>query len=77
MQEFHTDNQLDEIRKIAHTWKGFCAPYGFATLGVVAGELEQKLKAQDQDVDVAQYIEFIDDYLGAASDHQKIKPLDV
>ena len=42
-----TDKNYDSARKIAHNWKGFCEPYGFAGLGLLAAELEVALKAED------------------------------
>lgn len=29
--------------QIVHNWKGFCGPYGFAGLGLIAAELEKAL----------------------------------
>lgn len=37
----------DSARKIAHNWKGFCEPYGFAHLGILASELEKALISSD------------------------------
>lgn len=48
-KDFNQLNQLirssdhEAARKIAHNWKGFCGPYGFAGLGLLAAELEKAL----------------------------------
>lgn len=39
---------FDSARKIAHNWKGFCEPYGFGRLGLLAGELERVLLVEDK-----------------------------
>jgi HPt (histidine-containing phosphotransfer) domain-containing protein len=47
LRTFVDDMDYDSARKIAHNWKGFCEPYGFAGLGLLAAELEQALKNED------------------------------
>lgn len=32
---------LKTVKDITHRWKGFCAPYGFGRLGLIAAELER------------------------------------
>lgn len=39
------DQALEPARKLAHNWKGFCEPYGFGHLGVMAAELEKSIVA--------------------------------
>lgn len=45
--QIETDN-YDSARKIAHNWKGFCEPYGFGNLGVLAAQLEKVLIDNDK-----------------------------
>lgn len=52
---------FDSARKIAHNWKGFCEPYGFAQLGLLAAELEKGLREDDK-VSVQKVIGQIDWY---------------
>ena len=35
------------IAEMAHKWKGFCEPYGFGQLGIIARELEEMAKANE------------------------------
>lgn len=42
----YVENQaLEPARKLAHNWKGFCEPYGFGHLGLMAAELEKSIVA--------------------------------
>lgn len=36
-----------EVKKIVHRWKGFCAPYGFNTLGEIAKEIQKSIEVED------------------------------
>jgi HPt (histidine-containing phosphotransfer) domain-containing protein len=40
LQRSFNSGNLQNVKAIAHRWKGFCAPYGFGTLGALAAELE-------------------------------------
>lgn len=77
IHEFHGDrladlenmmNALEEgdfevIRKVAHQWKGFCKPYGFAWLGIKSQSImlhakEENKKALMEDLLlVSQYLD--------------------
>ncbi len=39
--------EFEEIRKVAHRWKGFCAPYGFKTLEEYCVKLEKLCERED------------------------------
>jgi len=43
-----SSEKYDEIRALAHNWKGFCDPYGFQGLGKLAISLEEKAIAKDK-----------------------------
>ncbi len=58
--QIQTEN-YDSARKIAHNWKGFCEPYGFGQLGVLAAELEKVLTVKDEQ-SVHQLVDQIDWY---------------
>ena len=36
------------VKEISHRWKGFCAPYGFGRLGLIASDLEIHAQNGDQ-----------------------------
>lgn len=40
---------LSAVAHVAHQWKGFCAPYGFAQLGVLASELEASVSDENHE----------------------------
>lgn len=44
-----THLEMSQIGKLAHQWKGFSEPYGFATLGMLARELEQAAKTDKKE----------------------------
>ncbi|MGE4130899.1 MAG: Hpt domain-containing protein [Bdellovibrionales bacterium] len=46
---------FEEIRRMAHKWKGICAPYGFATLGELGAGLEEAA-VREQDTAVHFFI---------------------
>lgn len=60
-QEFFTDRQEDmknldsalkstdfnQIKKIAHNWKGYSKPYGFKLLGIIGANLEKAAIDED------------------------------
>lgn len=47
MEKDLSSSNYDNIRKISHTWKGFCSPYGFNHLGELALVLEQSAIKSD------------------------------
>lgn len=52
LQVLHTALQsqnLSVVAHLAHQWKGFCAPYGFAQLGLLATELEAHVSDGNHD----------------------------
>ncbi len=42
-RDFESKN-LETVKRLAHNWKGFSEPYGFAGLGTIAEALEQAAK---------------------------------
>lgn len=52
------------VEKLAHKWRGFSAPYGFGTLGILSEELEEYAVLFDQSQCVS-IIEEIESYLFA------------
>lgn len=62
LRELYDSKDYTSMCKIVHSWKGFCAPYGFGHLGVLAKELEPFLKNQDGKMS-AQYLSQIEHYL--------------
>lgn len=52
LQELYLAHDYTTMCKIVHSWKGFCAPYGFAHLGQMAKKLESFLKAEDEKMSV-------------------------
>lgn len=56
------------LKKLAHRWKGFSAPYGFVGLGVLSRELEAY--AEDGKSEQCQQVSVeIESYLSAKRDH--------
>lgn len=41
-------HDYDTIRRMAHTWKGICSPYGFVYLEGISRSLEQAALAGDE-----------------------------
>ena len=41
------ERDFESLLKLAHKWRGFCEPYGFARLGDLAGELEEQGKQRN------------------------------
>lgn len=56
------DNDLENIAKIAHKWKGFCEPYGFNHLAYLAKNLEKACKSNEK-ASVKQFFSDISNYL--------------
>lgn len=53
---------FENLKRISHNWKGFCEPYGFTGLGILAEALE--LAAKEQSIEASfQMIQQIDLYL--------------
>ena len=42
-------NDFDAIRRLAHTWKGICRPYGFVHLETLSRNLEAAGERENQD----------------------------
>ena len=40
LEQFISKNDFDGIRRMAHTWKGICRPYGFVHLETLSRSLE-------------------------------------
>lgn len=76
MKEFQRSNDLESLRKLAHSWKGFCAPYGFATMGELANELERQLREGDKP-NTKYYIDSFQEYLDFVEDEDVLKLRDV
>lgn len=47
LKSYISQGNMEEARKLAHNWKGYCEPYGFGHLGVVAAELEKAIVANN------------------------------
>lgn len=62
MKAFLDINDLEAIRKLAHKWKGFCAPYGFQVLELLAQELESNASKGEKNL-VDESLNKISDYL--------------
>ena len=45
LQSSWTQNQLDQVKRMAHQLKGAGGGYGYPTLGAAAGELESSLNS--------------------------------
>lgn len=56
------EGDRDFAQKLAHSWKGFCHPYGFTILGDIAIIMDEKLK-MDQNADLDPLIDNISTYL--------------
>lgn len=56
------EQQFPQIMRIAHAWKGFCAPYGFGELGHLSSELSDFAEQEKAEECQAIIIE-IEDYL--------------
>lgn len=56
------NNQLDEIQKKTHAWKGFSRPFGFNHLETLAIELESAVRQNDLE-ECKKLIDQIEDYL--------------
>jgi HPt (histidine-containing phosphotransfer) domain-containing protein len=41
LSKYIDGEDFDAIRKLAHTWKGYSAPYGFHTLATLSRQLEE------------------------------------
>ena len=58
-----SSGDFDAIRRIAHTWKGICRPYGFLHLETlsrnleVAGEQESVPEAQNLAREIRSYLD--------------------
>lgn len=42
------ERSFEEIRRLAHTWKGICRPYGFPFLEKLSRELEVAAQIEDE-----------------------------
>jgi len=62
LDSYQKSGSFDEIRALAHKWKGFSEPYGFQTLAALSKDLEVALDANDVDKST-QLIEEIKKYL--------------
>lgn len=49
LKTYIDDNNMEQARKLAHNWKGYCEPYGFGHLGVMAAELEKAIAANSSE----------------------------
>ena len=55
-------DEFETIRATSHRWKGFCGPYGFCGLMVLAQELEECCVLGDRDL-VKKKLEEVESYL--------------
>ena len=53
---------LEAAGKITHNWKGYCKPYGFETLGLLAKEIEDAIAANNKD-EINKLLVSVDMYL--------------
>ncbi len=68
LEKFQTEEDWESIRIMAHTWKGFCKPYGFSHLGLMAAELEQAVSPNPDQEKVSKVLESINFHLGELKD---------
>lgn len=62
LKNFYKEENLPEIRKIFHSWVGFCEPYGFHFLAAVASEFQESSMTKGMlNFDV--YLKEIENYL--------------
>lgn len=47
LKSYIEERNYGAAMRIMHQWKGFCEPYGFAVLGLLAADLEGALKKSD------------------------------
>ena len=62
LEHFIEAGDYEAARKIVHNWKGYCEPYGFAHLGVIAVELEKTILLKDKAL-CRPFLKAIDSYL--------------
>lgn len=62
LKDFISSANFEEIRKIAHQWQGYCDPYGFRGLGVLAVDLGAAARAED-DGGCREILKWIEMYL--------------
>jgi len=66
-EQFIEKNNFEEIRKVAHKWKGFSAPYGFNFLEKCAIELSHLCK-EEKPLEIKSMIPIIKQYLKEKND---------
>ena len=64
MRKYYVNSDLENIRKLAHKWKGFCVPYGFIKLETLSESLEKAAIESNQQESLV-YIDQINEYLKA------------
>lgn len=62
LQSFILNKDFKSVEMLAHSWKGFSAPYGFLALGELSKELEAKA-AQADITACSELIDLIKEYL--------------
>ena len=62
MRHFLNTADLEQVRRMAHKWKGFCAPYGFNYLETLSCSLEKTAEKMDA-VKSLELINQISEYL--------------
>ncbi|MBD64888.1 MAG: hypothetical protein CME62_06755 [Halobacteriovoraceae bacterium] len=64
MREMLKEKNYEELRAMAHKWKGFSVPYGFNGLETLSRQLEKDCESMDYGA-ASERIEQISDYLNA------------
>lgn len=62
LKAFIQDSDYSGAHKIAHNWKGYCEPYGFSQLGLLAAQLEKALALADHEA-ISGLLVSMDEYL--------------
>lgn len=62
LKEYISSKDFVSARKITHNWKGYCKPYGFETLGILAKNIEDAIAAEDLE-GVERLVQTVDYYM--------------
>ena len=64
LKGFYEKKSYEDIKKLAHRWKGFCDPYGFGKLTIISKSLEEECEKHNIDQGTVQkLINEVKDYL--------------
>lgn len=62
LKNFYTKQDITEIRKIFHSWVGFCEPYGFNFLAEIANKFYENFETNGIS-DFDKHLDSIENYL--------------